>query len=73
VFLNIINILRNNYFIEFYTKDKAIRAYILISIELELKKTRLTMIIYNKYLKIISLISLKLIPIKGYKFLVIFS
>jgi hypothetical protein len=73
VFLNIISILRNSYFIEFYTKDKAIRAYILISIELELKRTRLIIIIRNKYLKIISLISLKLILIKGYKFLVIFS
>jgi hypothetical protein len=73
VFLNIISILRDSYFIEFYTKDEAIRAYILISIELELKRTRLTIIIYNKYLKIISSISLKLIPIKGYKFLVIFS
>jgi hypothetical protein len=49
------------------------RAYILISIELELKRIRLTMIIYNKYLKIIGLIGLELIPIKGYKFLVIFS
>ena len=73
MFLNIISILRDSYFIEFYTKDKAIRAYILISIELELKRTRLTIIIRNKYLKIIGLISLKLIPIKGYKFLVIFS
>ena len=71
--LNIISILRNSYFIEFYTKDEAIRAYILISIESELKRTRLTTIIRNKYLKIISLISLKLIPIKGYKFLIIFS
>jgi len=44
-----------------------------ISIELELEKTRLTTIIYNKYLKIISLIDLKLIPIKGYKLLIILS
>jgi hypothetical protein len=73
VFLNIISILCDSYFIEFYTKDKAIRAYILISIELELKRTYLTIIIYNKYLKIIDLIGLKLIPIKGYKFLVIVS
>jgi hypothetical protein len=73
VFLNIINILYNSYFIEFYTKNEAIRAYILISIELEFKRTRFTIIIYNKYLKIISLIDLKLIPIKGYKFLVIFN
>jgi hypothetical protein len=73
VFLNIINILYEGYFIEFYTKDKAIRAYILISIELELKRTYLAIIIYNKYLKIIGLISLELILIKGYKFLVIFS
>jgi hypothetical protein len=73
VFFNIINILRDNYFIEFYIKDKAIRAYILISIELELKRTRLAIIIYNKYLKIIGLIDLKLIPIEGYKLLVIFS
>jgi hypothetical protein len=73
VFLNIISILYNSYFIEFYTKDEAIRAYILISIELELKRTRLAIIIYNKYLKIIGLIDLKLIPIKGYKLLVIFS
>ena len=73
MFLNIINILYDSYFIEFYTKDKAIRAYILISIELELKRTHLTIIIYNKYLKIIGLIDLELIPIKGYKLLVIFS
>ena len=73
MFLNIISILRNSYFIEFYTKNKAIRAYVFVSIELELKKTDLTIIIYNKYLKIIGLIDLKLIPIKGYKLLVIFS
>ena len=73
MFLNIISILYNNYFIEFYTKDKAIRAYILISIELELKRTRLTIIVYNKYLKIIGLIDLKLVSIEGYKLLVIFS
>jgi hypothetical protein len=73
VFLNIISILRNSYFIEFYTKDEAIRAYILISIELELKRTCLTIIIRDKYLKIIGLISLELVLIKGYKFLVIFS
>jgi len=73
VFLNIISILRNSYFIEFYTKNKAIRAYVFVSIELELKKTDLTIIIYNKYLKIIGLIDLKLILIKGYKLLVIFS
>jgi hypothetical protein len=73
VFLDIISILYNSCFIEFYTKDEAIRAYVLISIESELERTRLTTIIRNKYLKIIGLISLKLIPIKGYKFLVIFS
>jgi len=73
VFLNIISILYNNYFIEFYTKDEAIRAYVLISIELELKRTRLAIIVYNKYLKIIGLIDLKLISIEGYKLLVIFS
>jgi hypothetical protein len=49
------------------------RAYVLISIELELKRTRLATIICDKYLKIIGLIGLELIPIKGYKFLVIFS
>jgi len=49
------------------------RAYILISIESELERTYLTTIIYDKYLKIISSIDLKLIPIKGYKLLVIFS
>ena len=73
MFLNVISILCNSYFIEFYIKDKAIRAYILISIELELKRTHLTTIIRNKYLKIIGLIDLKLVPIKGYKLLVIFS
>jgi hypothetical protein len=73
VFLNIISILRDSYFIEFYTKDKAIRAYILIFIELELKRIYLAIIVYNKYLKIIGSIGLKLIPIKGYKFLVIVS
>ena len=71
--LNIISILHDNYFIEFHTKNEAIRAYILISIELELKRTCLTIIIYNKYLKIIGLIDLKLIPIKGYKLLVTLS
>jgi hypothetical protein len=73
VFLNIISILYNSYFIEFYTKDEAIRAYVLISIELELKRTRLTTIIRDKYLKIIGLIDLELISIEGYKLLVIFS
>ena len=58
---------------EFYTKDKAIRANIFISIEPELKRMRFTIIIYNKFLKIIGLINLKSISIKGYKFLVIFS
>jgi len=73
VFLNIVSILRDSYFVEFYTENEAIRAYILISIELELKRTYLAIIIYNKYLKIIGSINLKLIPIKGYKLLVIFS
>jgi hypothetical protein len=73
VFLNIINILYDSYFIEFYTKDEAIRAYVLISIESELKRTRLTMIVYNKYLKIISSINLKLVSIESYKLLVTFS
>jgi hypothetical protein len=73
VFLDIISILYNSYFIEFYTKDKAMRAYILISIELELERTHLATIICDKYLKIIGLIGLELVPIKGYKFLVIFS
>ena len=71
--LNVISILRDSCFVEFHAENEAIRAYILISIELELKRTRLAIIIYNKYLKIISLINLKLIPIKGYKLLVIFS
>jgi hypothetical protein len=48
------------------------RAYIIISIELELKRIHFTIIIYNKYLKVISLIDLKLVFIKGYKLLVIF-
>jgi len=73
VFLDIISILYNSYFIEFYTENEAIRAYVFIFIELELKRTCLTIIIYNKYLKIIGSIDLKLIPIKGYKLLVIFS
>ena len=73
MFLNIISILRDSYFIEFYTKDEAIRAYILISIELELKKTYLAIIIRDKYLKIIGLINLKLVFIEGYKLLVTFS
>jgi hypothetical protein len=73
VFLNIISILHDSYFIEFYTKDEAIRAYVLISIELELERTRLATIIHNKYLKIIRLIDLKLVSIEGYKLLVIFS
>jgi len=49
------------------------RAYVLISIELELKRTCLATIIRNKYLKIIGLIDLELIPIEGYKLLVTFS
>jgi len=73
VSLNIISILRDSYFIEFYTENEAIRAYVLISIELELERIRLTIIVYNKYLKIIGSIDLKLIPIEGYKLLVIFS
>ena len=73
LFLNIIYILYKNYFIEFYIKNKAIKANILILIEPELKRTRFTIIIYNKYLKIISLIDLKSISIKDYKFLIIFS
>jgi hypothetical protein len=73
VFLDIISILHDSYFIEFHAKDEAMRAYILISIESELKKTCLATIIRNKYLKIIGLIDLKLVPIKGYKFLVIFN
>jgi hypothetical protein len=73
VFLDIISILHDSYFVEFYAKDEVIRAYVLISIESELKRTRLAMIIYNKYLKIIGSIDLKLVPIKGYKLLVIFS
>jgi hypothetical protein len=73
VFLDIISILYNSYFIEFYTEDEAIRAYILISIESELKRTYLATIICDKHLKIIGLIGLELIPIKGYKFLVTLS
>jgi len=73
VSLNIISILHDSYFVEFHTENEAIRAYILISIELELKRTCLAIIIYNKYLKIIGLIDLKLIPIEGYKLLVTFS
>jgi len=73
VSLDIISILYDSYFVEFYTENEAIRAYILISIELELKRTCLAIIVYNKYLKIIGSIDLKLIPIKGYKLLVIFS
>jgi hypothetical protein len=64
-FLNIIRILSNSYFIEFYTKDEAI--------ELELERTRFTTIISNKYFKIVSLIDLKSVPIKGYKLLVALS
>jgi len=73
VSLDVISILYNGYFVEFYTENEAMRAYILISIELELKRTRLAIIICNKYLKIIGLIDLELIPIEGYKLLVIFS
>jgi len=73
VSLNIISILYDSYFVEFHTENEAIRAYILIFIELELKRTCLAIIICDKYLKIIGLIDLKLIPIEGYKLLVIFS
>ena len=71
--LNIISILYNSYLVEYYTENEAIRAYVFISIELELKKIYLVIIIYNKYLKIIGSIDLKLILIKGYKLLVILS
>jgi hypothetical protein len=73
LFLNIVYILYKGYFIKFHTENEAIRANILISIEPELERTRFTTIIYNKYLKIIGLIDLKSVSIKGYKFLVIFS
>jgi len=73
VSLDVISILRDSYFIEFHAENEAIRAYILTSIESELKRTRLAIIVYNKYLKIISLIDFELIPIEGYKLLVIFS
>jgi hypothetical protein len=73
VFLDIISILYDSYFIEFHAKDEAIRAYVLIFIELELKRTCLATIVRNKHLKIIGLIDLKLISIKGYKLLVTFS
>jgi len=73
VSLDVISILYDSYFVEFHTENKAIRAYILISIESELKRTRLATIIYNKYLKIIGSIDLKLVPIEGYKLLVTFS
>jgi len=73
VSLNVISILYNSYFIEFYTENEAIRAYVLISIELELKRTCLAIIICNKYFKIIGLIDFELVPIEGYKLLVTFS
>jgi hypothetical protein len=73
LFFNIVYILYKGYFIKFYTKDKAIRANILISIEPELERIYFAIIIYNKYFKIISLIDLKSVFIKDYKFLVIFS
>jgi hypothetical protein len=49
------------------------RAYVLIFIELELKRIYLAIIIYNKYLKIIGLIDLELVSIEGYKLLVTFN
>ena len=73
LFLNIVYILYKSYFIKFYTKNKAIKANILIFIEPEFKRMHFAIIIYNKYLKIIGLIDLKSISIKDYKFLVIFS
>jgi hypothetical protein len=73
VFLDVISILRDSCFIEFYAKNEAIRAYVFTSIESEFKRTRLATIIYNKYLKIIGSIDLELIPIEGYKLLVTFS
>jgi hypothetical protein len=66
VFLYIINILSYNYFIKFYLKDKIILYNILIFIKTKLKKTRFAIIISNKYLNIISIITrtgvLKLVP-----------
>jgi hypothetical protein len=73
VFLNVISILYDSYFIEFHAENEAIRAYVFISIELELERTRLATIICNKYFKIIGLIDLKLVLIEGYKLLVTFS
>jgi len=49
------------------------RAYILISIESELERTRLATIVCDKHLKIIGSIDLELVPIEGYKLLVTFS
>jgi len=73
VSLDVISILHDSCFVEFYAENEAIRAYVLISIESELKRTRLATIIYNKHLKIIGSIDLKLVPIEGYKLLVTFS
>ena len=73
LFLNIISILSDSCFIEFYAKDEAISANVLISIEPELKQIRLVIIIDNKDFKVISPIDLKLVLIKGYKLLIIFS
>jgi hypothetical protein len=49
------------------------RAYVFISIESEFERMYLAIIIYDKYLKIIGSIDLKLVSIEGYKLLVIFS
>ena len=73
LFLNIINILSNSYFIEFYIKDKAISTNVLIFIKPKPKRTRLAIIINNKDFKVTSSINLKLVFIKGYKLLIIFS
>jgi hypothetical protein len=73
LFLDIVYILYKDCFIKFHTEDKAIRANILISIEPELERIYFAIIICNKYLKIIGLIDLKSVSIKGYKFLVIFN
>jgi hypothetical protein len=73
IFLNIIYILYNKFFIKFYIKNKIINIYILIIIKLKLKRIYYVIVTYNKNFKIINIINFKFIIIKDYKFLIIFN
>jgi len=67
MFFDIITILRNYSLIKFYSKNQPI-TYSFIFIKIELMRSSFCIIIYNKDIKIIYIIYLKFIIIKGNKF-----